>query len=295
MQTTNTTQHHSPTIGISKFCWENREHAKNGSWAALIEEIEAKWESGVMKEDGIMIIPIDPSFVKGEVVTLCAGDPVSATFIPRKGVKEEPRKAIRASHLLVADPVYAADAIVYSKEKLGAEASTGLDWELVTFRGLQDPNQPQALESLLANLFVASGGTEVAADKTPEEKLAMIEASYKEWHNKAIIAQPPTSKPVSKDTVLQLFKVNGLEDMIENALNHPALPNFSKEKDSVISQMHTIYQAFTEWEVQEHINFYSSPAGQAMVTKMPQVIENVTALFSMFGAVQVTTHGNKLD
>jgi len=286
MQTTTTNTHNRPTIGISKFCQDNRAHAKNCEWDVLIQEIEHKWESGVMKEAGIMIVPIDPSLVKGEVVTLFAGDPVSATFLPRKGVKESPRKAIRASNRLQPDPVYAADAIIYTKEKLGADASTGLDWELVTFRGLQDPDQPQHIDSLLPNLFGGSGGTEVAADKTAEQKLKMIEDSWREWQNKAIIAQPPTSKPVTKETVLQLFKISGLEDVIHNVLNHPGLPDFSNQKPAVLDKLHTIYQSFTEWEVQEHINFYSSPAGQAMVEKMPDVIQRVTELFSMFMPVQ---------
>jgi hypothetical protein len=105
-------------------------------------------------------------------------------------VNEYPRKSIKGHHSLTPDPVKAADAIVYTKEKLGKDASTKCDWEIVTFRGLQNPNQPQALESLLYNLFKGSGGTEVATTATAEERLAMIANSWLEWHNKVVIQQP---------------------------------------------------------------------------------------------------------
>jgi len=176
-------------IGINDFA-RGREYALNCTWPELLEEIEKNWDQGSEKEPGVRIIQIDPKLVKGEVVTLKGGEKLIATFEPRKGVNEYPRKSIKGHHSLTPDPVKAADAIVYTKEKLGKDASTKCDWEIVTFRGLQNPNQPQALESLLYNLFKGSGGTEVATTATAEERLAMIANSWLEWHNKVVIQQP---------------------------------------------------------------------------------------------------------
>ena len=183
MQTTN-------TIGVNSYALK-REYALNVTWPELIREIESNWDNGVSKEPGIVIVPITASFVKGEVVTLRGGEALVASFESRPGVNELPRKSIRGHYTLPPDPVKAADVILYSKEKLGQDATTSCDWEIVTFRGMGDPNQPQALDSLLYNLFAGSGGTSIAADKTAEEKLAMIEASWNEWKDKVILATPP--------------------------------------------------------------------------------------------------------
>lgn len=187
MQTTTNTTTATKSIGINAFALK-REHALNVSWHEMIQEIESNWDRGVSKEPGIMIVPLPPNFVKGEVVTLKGGEPLIASFEARPGVNELPRKTIRGHYSLTPDPVKTADVIIYSKEKLGKDATTEFDWEIVTFRGMGDPNQPQALDSLLYNLFGGSGGTSIAADKTAEEKLAMIEASWNEWKDKVVLA-----------------------------------------------------------------------------------------------------------
>jgi hypothetical protein len=178
------------TIAVNSFALK-REYALNVTWPELIREIESNWDNAKSTEPGIVIVPITPGFVKGEVVTLRGGEALVASFESRPGVNELPRKTVRGHYTLTADPVKAADVILFSKEKLGKDATTTCDWEIVTFRGMGDPDQPQALDSLLYNLFGGSGGTSIAAGKSAEEKLVMIEASWNEWKDKVILALPP--------------------------------------------------------------------------------------------------------
>jgi hypothetical protein len=189
MQTTNTTDF----IGVNAFALK-REYALNVTWKELMLELESNWEDAKCTEPGIVIVSVPPSFIKGEVVTLKGGEALVASFEARHGVNELPRKTIRGHYTLNPDPVKAADVILYSHEKLGKDATTDCSWEIVTFRGMGDPDQPQALDSLLYNLFGGSGGTSIAKGKSAEEKLAMIEASWNEWKDKVVIALPPTDK-----------------------------------------------------------------------------------------------------
>lgn len=187
MQTTTTNMQ---SIGINDYA-KGRVHALHCTFEQLLEEIQSNWEKGISKEAGVLTVPIDPLLVRGEVVTLKGGEALVATFEARKGVNELPRKSVKGHHALTPDPVVSADVILYSHEKLGEDASTDMEWEVVTFRGMGDPEQPQALESLLYNLFGGSGGTEIAATRSAEEKLDMIKKSWSEWKDKVILDAPP--------------------------------------------------------------------------------------------------------
>jgi len=219
---TNTTTTNMQSIGINNYA-KGRVHALNCSFDQLVEEIQTNWEKGVSKESGVLIVPIDPLLVRGEVVTLKGGEQLTATFEARKGVNEMPRKSVKGQHTLTPDPVASADVILYSHEKLGKDASTDMEWEVVTFRGMGDPDQPQALDSLLYNLFGGSGGTDIAANKSDTEKLQMIRASWAEWKDKVILDVPPKKvfgddeKPTD-EAIERMLKASGTWDIMEELL-----------------------------------------------------------------------------
>jgi len=272
---TTTTTTTTNMIEINNYA-KKREHALNCTWSDLLTEVQSNWEKGVSKEPGILIVPINPALVKGELVTLKGGETLVASFEPRKGVQEDPRKNIRGHHSLTPDPVVAADVILYTHEKLKQDASTEAEWEIVTFRALSDPNQPQALDGLLYNLFGGSGGTLVAENKTAEEKLEMIRASWDEWKDKVIIAPAlaPATGKASASAVTKLMEATGMMDMLKPMLS--MLPEQVKLKTwELIMEAHEIY---TPLEIAEITAFYEGETGRAMAAKAPLLLERLVAI-----------------
>ena len=270
-QTNNTTN--MQFIGINNYA-KGRAHALNRTFDQLVEEIQTNWEKGVSKESGVLIVPINPDFVKGEVCTLKGGETLTATFEARKGVNELPRKGVKGHHTLTPDPVKSADIILYSREKLGKDASTEADWEVVTFRGMGDPDQPQALDSLLYNLFGGSGGTEVAANKTAEEKLQMIRASWSEWKDKVILDAPPKvdNTDATPEAIEVMLKASGTWDIMEGLLAAVPTEAIRLQTKKLIIEA---YRSYTASEMADMTNFYLSPTGKAMAAKAPKVLENM--------------------
>jgi len=262
------------SIGINNYA-KGRAHALNCSFDQLVEEIQTNWEKGVSKESGVLIVPINPAFVKGEVCTLKGGETLTATFEARKGVNELPRKSVKGHHTLTPDPVLSADVILYTHEKLGKDASTDMEWEVVTFRGMGDPDQPQALDSLLYNLFGGSGGTDSAANKSDTEKLQMIRASWGEWKDKVILDAPPkvANTDATHEAIEVMLKASGTWDIMEGLL--AAVPTEAVRLQTRVLLVDA-YTVYTMSEMSAMTEFYLSPAGVAMAEKAPEVLSKMS-------------------
>jgi hypothetical protein len=148
-------------------------------------ENKDKWTPG--DQPGIFHCSIPKEWVRGEILKLIPGVTYESvtTFKPREGVDEDPRVETRI--IGVADPVLAADVIIFSHELLKTQASSEADFEIVAIRGLAEKPNPRPLMTLLANIFGATGGT--ATGKTDTENMASIRESYDFWNNHVMVVR----------------------------------------------------------------------------------------------------------
>jgi hypothetical protein len=144
---------------------------------------QATWTPG--DRPGIFHCSIPKEWANGEIVTLVPGTKYNAvvSLEARKGVDEQPRMTVKVDEQ--PDAVESADVVLYSKELLGADASSSADYEIVAVRGLTAVPNPRTISTLLHNMFNMSGGTSV--EGTAEEKLEMIRQSFMFWKDKATV------------------------------------------------------------------------------------------------------------
>lgn len=186
-----------PSIGEGRFHGEP-------DWAWLIEQIEANWSKQKQGyREGVILVPIPAEqwvdTGPGEdghvehlftcpIAELREGDVFRGAF-ERRRPTETPRRRVG----VVRDEMpYAkfVDVVLYRGDVLDEDTEnprvTDCDWEIVTLLGkLTDEDQPMPTSTLMANHFLADGGT--ATNMSDAEFIAALKQSFEFWSNKAIV------------------------------------------------------------------------------------------------------------
>lgn len=139
--------------------------------------------------EGVILVPINPADFIGQIRTLQDGDIFNGTYKPRQA-GETPRKEIRV--LGNPDPLVAVDVVLYHRDTLaeGNENSDlSADYEVVTFlTKISTEEQPMPPETLIANFFLDSGGTDTRMNDS--EFVAALKRSHKFWRGRALTMPP---------------------------------------------------------------------------------------------------------
>ena len=156
----------------------------------LIRRVLFHWgEQTPGYRDGVILVPVRPDGFFSGVVQLKDGDDLVGKYEPRqKG--EEPRKsvAVPGGEKL---PAAVVEVVLYHHKVL--EEEDGYEpasmWEVISInaRTTEGP-EPMPPETLMANHFGASGGTETKM--SPEEFEKALRESYDYWKDKCLIHQP---------------------------------------------------------------------------------------------------------
>jgi hypothetical protein len=199
------------SIIISSFCKRRDQAHCRVPLEELVAEIHQNWDR--RKEgyrEGVVLVPVDPGHFAGRLTTLREGDKLEGAYRARiQG--EEPRKTLEVACVpwegsqwiqreggqmrpAVADPVVAADAVLYHRsvlEETGEHSREGkASWEVITFlTKISHEDQPMPVETLLHNHFGASGGTATGMGAAAFEKA--LKKSFVFWKDKGLLPPVP--------------------------------------------------------------------------------------------------------
>ena len=179
---------------ISPFCQARDQQFCKVPLENLLIEIKANLHQAKPGyREGVIIVPISPAPFRAAIRTLQAGDVLTGNYVSRQQ-GEEPRKTVKVASL-EADPVVAVDAVLYSRDTLaegGENSDLSADYEVVTILVKISEDQPMPPETLMANHFLADGGTQT--NMTAEEFESALRKSFNFWKNKALVETPDPSK-----------------------------------------------------------------------------------------------------
>lgn len=201
-------KHHDPATSNRGTLFLGKDAEGNCDWPLLIKEIRDNWsqqKSGY--RDGVILVPV-PTVLwddhgPGEdgtainlftcpIANLREGDVFTGAF-ERRRPTETPRKRVGVVRQSMP---YAAfvDVVLYRGDVLDEDVNnpraTDCDWEIVTLLGkLTDEDQPMPPSTLMANHFLADGGTDTKM--SPEEFIAALRHSFEFWSGKAIVEVQP--------------------------------------------------------------------------------------------------------
>jgi len=184
----------NPKIVLSPFCKERDQASCKIPLENIVSEVAANFPNAKQGyRDGVLLVPINPTNFVSQIVQLQDGDRLTGKFKRRKE-NETPRKEIRVPAAPGCDhsycmPLVAVDVVLYSNSVLleGKENSDmSADYEIITIlTKVSYEDQPMPPETLMANNFMDSGGTQT--HMSDEEFVLALKASYNFWKNKAII------------------------------------------------------------------------------------------------------------
>lgn len=194
------------TIEISDYCARHHDPAKSNrgtlylrvntagecDWRTLIDEIRANWHRQKPGyRDGVILVPVPVTRWRRftcPLTELREGD-VFAGVYERRRPTETPRRrvAVLRDSMPLANYV---DAVLYRGDVLDEDTSnprsTDADWEVVTLLGkLTEEDQPMPPGTLMANHFLADGGTDTQMD--PEQFIEALRVSFEYWSDKALV------------------------------------------------------------------------------------------------------------
>ena len=158
---------------------------------SLLEEIQKNFHLGKAGyREGVVLVPVDPANFIGQIVILKDGDELIGKF-SRRGDNEEPRKdvkVLRTDNVKTA-PLVAVDVVLYHHSVLEEDndvSDPNADWEVITFlTKISEEDQPMPPDTLLANHFGASGGTNTLMDD--QKFVNELRRSFEFWKDKALI------------------------------------------------------------------------------------------------------------
>ncbi len=183
-------------IITSTFCSDNNK-ARKGSTFVCADEVVAQIAQDQWSRrrqgyrQGVWLVPVDSTdlyhFRCGEVV-LHEGDALEGRFESRRA-GEAPRKIVVARVAPSRRPVPAAvDLVVYEEEVLREDPlhePTACGGQVIAVLArYADAESPMTPETLMANHFGTSGGTDTRM--TPEQFEAALRASYEYWQGRAV-------------------------------------------------------------------------------------------------------------
>jgi len=134
--------------------------------------------------DGVILVSVKPEGFFSSVIRLKEGDSLCGQFTARiEG--EEPRIQMYAEGHK--SPAAAVDIVLYSNAVLAEDKSneSDADWEIISVNARDTrEEQPIAVDTLLANHFGVSGGTDT--NMSSEEFEAAVKKSFLYWRNRIL-------------------------------------------------------------------------------------------------------------
>lgn len=187
-------------IIVGDFCRRNLQSHKGseftGGEAELISVVTTAFTSNQRPgyRSGVLLVTVPPDGFLAGVKTLLEGERYEMRFEARRP-GEAPRKMAFAR--LEKQPAKSVDVVVYHSSVLAEDPESHPEaplegegyWEIVTILASPEENDhdaPMPVDTLLANHFVASGGTSTKMD--PAKFEAAIKRSYEYWRDKVTVA-----------------------------------------------------------------------------------------------------------
>jgi len=177
------------TVGVSEFAKTVHQKDKGtsyfqGTWEEVVSRVLVSWyrlQQGY--RPGVILVPVPPGGFYSTLVELKEGDKLEGEYVARVP-GETPRKQIRVVGRGAASAKY-VDIVLYQRDVLEEEGepTTGADWDIVTILARDTEESPMPPETLMANHFGDSGGTDTKM--TPRAFEKALRESYWYWRGRA--------------------------------------------------------------------------------------------------------------
>lgn len=174
-----------PSISISSFARRQTADSKFSHYEGPIENVAGiaarQWEKRKPGyREGVVLVPCGPSGFCCGVVRVSEETKLRATFSARSE-GEAPFLSIEAVGGEKA-PAVAVDLVLYRRDVLGSDASTGADWEVVSINARTTfEDEPLTPMAMARNFLCLDGGTR--ATYTAQE----FAESIAHWSRRAMI------------------------------------------------------------------------------------------------------------
>lgn len=157
-------------IGVNKFVLRQTRAAPYsyymGAWTALIALVEENFSRAKQGyKEGVLLVPVPPEDFLSSTIPVTSETELRAVFQARRDT-EAKYLSVRAKGAKA--PAKFVFIILYSKEVLGADATTGADWEIISINAREtEEEEPMDPMTMARNFLELPGGTK--GDFTAEQ------------------------------------------------------------------------------------------------------------------------------